>query len=83
MGAVVDVHAMSEGWRKVEEDGDAVDSRTSSWALSSFPEVDEVVEDCVTSSASSGCCRRRPRDVRRLGKVLFTSYVFKTGDTNL
>ena len=31
--------------KKVGEDGDAVDSRTSSWALSSSPEVDEVVED--------------------------------------
>ena len=31
--------------KKVEEDDDAVDSRTSSWALSSFPEVDEVVGD--------------------------------------
>ena len=47
--------------RKLKRMGETVavvDSKVISWAWSSSPEVDEVVEDAG---------RRRPRDVRRLG----------------
>ena len=36
--------------KRVDEGVVAVDSRASSWALSSSPGVDEIVEGCVTSS---------------------------------